>query len=209
MTETVELFSGMKSFSNYAEKCGFKTFTVDIEKKFNPSLCVDLLKPFPKILEEKLKTADIIWMSPPCQTFSMAAGYKHWTSDRRPKTTDAVAGYMCLMICKEMADFCEEHNKIFFIENPVARARWFLPKEWRRTVWYCQYGDERAKPTDIWTNLKGWGGRMCKNNNPECNHIRSPRGTQSGTQGQKNAIVRSIIPEKLFEELFSMVEKNG
>ena len=22
----------------------------------------------------------------------------------------------------------------------------------RHTVWYCKYGDSRAKPTDIWTS---------------------------------------------------------
>ena len=34
----------------------------------------------------------------------------------------------------------------------------------RYTVWYCKYGDDRAKPTDIWTNSKTWKPRpMCKN----------------------------------------------
>ena len=39
----------------------------------------------------------------------------------------------------------------------------------RTTVWYCKYGDTRAKTTDIWTNnlynllnSKGWNPR------PEC-----------------------------------------
>ena len=39
----------------------------------------------------------------------------------------------------------------------------------RRTVWYCQYGETRAKPTDIWTNDWMWIPRNpCHNGNKNC-----------------------------------------
>ena len=44
--------------------------------------------------------------------------------------------------------------RYYFIENPrggMRKMEWMkgLP---RYTVTYCQYGDNRMKPTDIWTN---------------------------------------------------------
>lgn len=200
--KTVELFCGTKSFSKYAQSLGHETFTVDFNSEFKPDLVFDLLKPFPKILIDKLREADMIWMSPPCQTFSMASGNKHWTKDREPKTQAAIKGKQLLDMCSFYAEVINDQDKIYFIENPRARARWFLPVETRKTVWYCQYGDNRAKPTDIWTNLKGWEGKQCKNGNKDCHHEPAPRGSRTGTQGIKGARDRGIIPKQLFEELF-------
>ena len=46
----------------------------------------------------------------------------------------------------------------------------------RYTVTYCQYGDSRMKPTDIWTNHpRPQFKPPCKNGDP-C-HMPSPRGT--------------------------------
>jgi len=92
---------------------------------------------------------------------------------------------------------------IFFIENPRARARWFLPAEYRKTAWYCQYGDKRAKPTDIWTNLN-WTPKTCKNGNKDCHHEPAPRGSKTGTQGLKGNKERSVIPPELFREIFKV-----
>lgn len=205
--QTVELFCGTKSFSNYAEECECEVYTVDVDSSFNPSLVCNLLEPLPDILKRRLEQADIIWMSPPCQTFSMASGNTHWTEDRKPKTPKAIDGYNMLMLCKWVADNCMERDKTFFIENPRSRARWFLPVDWRQTVWYCQYGDLRAKPTDIWTNLKNWTGKQCHNGNRNCHHEPAPRGSKTGTQGLQSRIDRSRIPEELFQELFKIIFK--
>lgn len=203
---TVELFCGTKSFSKYAKSQGHKTYTVDIEEKFEPDIIADLSGEFPAELKERIKSADIIWMSPPCQTLSMASGNTHWTADRQPKTDKAILGKKLLDVCQEIAEMCEREGKIYFIENPRARARWFLPQETRQTVWYCQYGDDRPKPTDIWTNLTGWGGAQCKNGNKDCHHQPAPRGSKTGTQGLKGATARGEIPARLFQELFNHIE---
>ena len=76
----------------------------------------------------------------------------------------------------------------------------FMDKFKRNTVTYCQYGDERMKPTDIWTNSDVWVPRpMCKNGSP-C-HVAAPRGSKTGTQGRSNAYERSKIPEDLCREI--------
>ena len=66
----------------------------------------------------------------------------------------------------------------------------------RFTVTYCQYGDTRMKPTDIWTNHPDPKFKpMCKNGD-SC-HERAPRGAKTGTQGLKGAKDRSVIPHLL------------
>ncbi len=93
---------------------------------------------------------------------------------------------------------------VFFIENPrgMLRKMPFMQEFTRHTVWYCQYGDKRAKPTDIWTNSKTWIPKpVCHNGNLNCHHEPAPRGSKTGTQGLKGAHERSKIPEQLCEEI--------
>jgi len=140
------------------------------------------------------------------KSFSVASGGTHWTIGGDPKTEGAKTGLKLLRICGRIADYCEANNKLYFIENPRARARWFMPSHTRRTAWYCRYGDKRAKPTDIWTNLGEWNPRKCFNGNTECHHERAPRGSKTGTQGLDGARDRGTIPEDLFNELFDIIE---
>jgi len=206
--KTVELFAGTQSFSKIARGLGHETFCVDNNPEFDNDLTCNLIMGMPDF--DKIKEADIIWMSPPCTTFSMASGNTHWTADRSPKTDEAKVGKELLDMCWEIAEFCIKNNKIFFIENPRARARWFLPEEYRKTAWYCQYGDSRAKPTDIWTNLN-WTPKTCHNflkGKPKhCHHESAPRGSKTGTQGLKGNKERSVIPPKLFYEIFEVINK--
>lgn len=203
---TLELFSGTKSFSNFFNSIGYKTFTVDNNPDLKPDLVCDILT----VSEFKLSNSyDIIWASPPCTTFSVASIGTHWTGGKNayiPKTLNAKIGLE--LLDKTISLIFVNNPKYWFIENPRGVMRKVIDdkfkkygiKDYRRvTVWYCQYGDTRAKPTDIWTNLKGWEGRICKNGNKD--HDSAPRGSKTGTQGLKNAKLRGVIPVKLFEEL--------
>ena len=93
-------------------------------------------------------------------------------------------------------------NFIWYIENPrgVLRKMGFMEGLHKKTVTYCQYGDNRMKPTDIWTNNKNWKPRpMCKNG-MSC-HVSAPRGAKTGTQGLKNNYERSKLPKELCIEI--------
>ena len=95
-------------------------------------------------------------------------------------------------------------NMVFFIENPrgMLRKMPWMQEFKRHTAWYCTYGDERAKPTDIWTNSDTWIPRpVCHNGNKECHHTPAPRGSKTGTQGRKGSYERSKIPEELCREV--------
>ena len=75
----------------------------------------------------------------------------------------------------------------------------------------CKYGDDRAKPTDIWTNSKTWTPREeCHNYkydkegnivNRHCHHESARRGAKTGTQGRKDSYNRSKIPYELCMEI--------
>jgi hypothetical protein len=95
----------------------------------------------------------------------------------------------------------------WFMENPRGKLR-KLPvmtgRAIRHTLTYCQYGDTRMKPTDIWTNAWWWTpSLMCKNGD-SC-HQAAPRGAKTGTQGIQGATDRSRIPAALFEEIFAQL----
>ena len=76
----------------------------------------------------------------------------------------------------------------------------------RYTTTYCQWGDTRMKPTDIWTNIPNPNFPCCKNGD-KC-HESAPRGSQTGTQGIKGSKDRSRIPDALCDYIVELCEKN-
>ena len=194
---TLELFCGTKSFSKIAEELGHTTHTVDIEPEFVPDECCDIRK------WEPITNVDVLWASPPCQGFSVAAIGKNWNRDHTPKTDSA---RLAMELVQTTLDLIEEIKpKYWLIENPRGKLRRmpFMEPFRRVTVSYCQYGDTRMKPTDIWTNVPEgiWKPRpMCRNGDP-C-HERALRGAKTGTQGIKGARDRGMIPPELFKEIF-------
>ena len=206
--KVLELFAGSCSFSNVAKKYGFETLTTDIEQFGEIDIVEDILKLDYKNLDFK---PDIIWASPPCTTFSVASCGTHWTAPdvygyREPKTKKAELGLEILVKTIEIIHYF--NPKFYFIENPRGLMRKMLIMQPlpRYTVSYCQYGDTRMKPTDIWTNLK-FTPRMCKNG-ASC-HEAAPRGSRTGTQGLKNNYERSKIPEQLCDTLYSLCFWDG
>lgn len=197
----LDLHAGSQSFSKAAREMGHETFTTDIKQWGGIDYVVDILEfglaklPWPP---------DFIWASPPCTTFSVASIGHHWTGGKKayiPKTDAARVGLQILYKTVEIIQAfsgCE-----YAIENPRGLMRKMPIMEFapiRHTVTYCQYGDTRMKPTDIWTNNKNWTPRpMCKNGDT-C-HERAPRGARTGTQGLKGRYKRSIVPEQLCREI--------
>lgn len=201
--KTVELFCGTKSFSKVAAENGHSTFTVDYDPQFFPDLCKDLLR----VSESELPNdVDILWASPPCQCFSVASIGRHWTGGHRvyePKSADARIAKDLVRHTMELINAIKP--KVFIIENPrgVLRKLGLIPIE-PRTAWYCQYGDTRAKPTDIWTNLPNWTPKTCRNGSKD--HQEARRGAKTGTQGLRGATDRSVVPAKLCQELLNAAE---
>lgn len=198
----LELFAGSKSIGNAAKLLNMNTFSIDWEKYDGIDLSIDIqeLK-----LEDVPFIPDIIWASPDCTTYTIAAISKH-RNGIEPKTEyakkcDNVNIHFISLIKKWLA---LNPEMVFFIENPrgMMRKMPFVKEFNRHTIWYCQYGDDRAKPTDIWTNSKTWIPRqICHNGNKNCHHQPAPRGSKTGTQGRKGSFDRSKIPNELCIEI--------
>ena len=204
--ESLELFAGTGSFSKVMAQHGYKTFTIDIEPSMHPDSVSDIL-----YMDDLTKQYDFIWASPPCQAFSVASIGKSWTGGHRayiPKSDSAKLGLR--LLDKTIYLIAKSKPKYWCIENPRGVMRkviepifdkYGITDYHRLSVSYCQYGDKRMKPTDIWTNIKGWEGKMCKNNSTD--HEAAPRGAKTGTQGLKGAKDRSVIPPAVFEEMLT------
>ena len=95
---------------------------------------------------------------------------------------------------------------VYYIENPrgMLRKMPFMRRHMvRHTVTYCQYGDTRMKPTDIWTNTLHWV--------PNCRARMAHHAThqllevQRLAQGLKGNYERSKIPHQLCLEVLNIL----
>jgi len=214
----IELFAGDRSIGKAAEKKGFNVFSVDWEayEKIDLQIDIELLAP-----SQLPKNPLALWASFDCKTYTIAACSTHRNMDKTPKTPyavkcDNVNQNVLSLINRYMS---QDPDFVYFIENPRGNLRHmpFMALLKRHTVWYCQYNDERAKPTDIWTNSKTWTPRpMCRNYkydkegniiDKHCHHESARRGAKTGTQGRKNSYERSKIPQELCDEIIDSLIK--
>lgn len=203
--KVIDLFSGLEGWAAPFRQREHEVTTVDFDARFNPTIVADILKLNPSDLPQ----ADIILASPPCETFSVASISTHWGGGVRayqPKTPAAERG---IKLINKTLEIIEVINpKIAIIENPrgVLRNLGIIPVS-PQTIWYCHYGERRAKPTDLWglPFPASWQPRPpCHNRTkrhatPCCcfDHDAAPRGAKTGTQGLPSYATRSEIPYQL------------
>jgi hypothetical protein len=204
-----DFFSGTGSSTQAFKDAGHTVITFEIDEFFEATEHVDVFNLNAIDLITKYGQPDFIWASPPCTAFSVASMGHHWGGGARayePKTEAAkVSQDLVAHTVKLIKDL--NPTKGWLMENPRGMLRKLpvvagLP---RTTVTYCQYGDGRMKPTDLWGVVPNWIPRdMCKNGMP-C-HEAAPRGARTGTQGLKGARERSRVPYSLGEELLKVLE---
>lgn len=212
----LELFSGTRSIGKAFERKGHEVFSVDWDKSFKADWYVDVETIRASQVLERFGRPDVLWASPDCTSYSVAAISKH----RRVDDT----GGGSLKAVSDYAKKCDRVNvnlmrlirdlqpPVVFIENPRAGMRKMDWIQWmpRNTVTYCAYTQDlplelrRMKPTDIWCNIDGMPFKPpCKNGDP-C-HVRAPRGARTGTQGLAK-VDRSRIPDALCDHIVEMSE---
>ncbi len=217
--KTVELFSGSGSFSRYAKKIGWETYQIDNQEFETTDWVTDLLTTTPEEIIDRIGgKPDIIWASPPCKWFSLNTAHMYWDMNLQPKVNDlqnwfipnskppAVQGIQLVKRTERLIRGLDA--KYWFVENPVGMLRKLPYMKWapvHQTIDYCQYGDTRKKPTDIWSNVKWPARRRCRPN--ICNHERT-NGNLGGTRGLANSYERAKIPEGLFWELCNWILDN-
>ena len=203
----LDLFAGLRGWSDPFRERGHEVFTVDFDPKFDVDLVEDILFLTRDMLPWK---PDIILASPPCTAFTTMTMGRNWTHDGMPKTDTAYIGRELVRKTKRL--IAELEPRFAIVENPRARLRTLglLDDYERRTVWYCRYGEDRAKPTDLWgapfpASLVLNPG--CHNGNPD--HIAAPRGSRTGTQGNLGSSVIAKIPEQLALQVCVAAERSA
>lgn len=218
MMKVLELFAGTRSIGKAFEAAGHEVFSVDWSREFeNIDLYTDIGSLDAKTILSTFGQPDVIWASPDCTTFSIAAISHHRKKNPETGNLDPVSDYakFCDKVDQHVLSLIRELNpKFYFVENPrggMRKMTWIqgLP---RYTVTYCQYEldkpveERRMKPTDIWTNHPNPDfNPMCKNGDP-C-HASAPRGSKTGTQGLKGSKERSVIPAALCQHIVDICEK--
>ena len=209
--KVLELFAGQRCIGKAFERQEHHVFSIDYDKTHNDiDWYADIGTITAKDIIDRFGKPDVIWASPDCSTYSIAAISHHRTRD----------GTGNLLPKSQYAKFCDEVNQnmlrliselspaFWFVENPRGGMRKmdFMQGLPQYTVTYCQYGDERMKPTDIWTNHPETNFKpVCKNGMP-C-HVPAPRGSKTGTQGRKGKVQRSLIPDELCNHIVNICSK--
>lgn len=217
----VDLFCGLRGWSRPFQERGHRVVGLDHDPSFGAEMTVDVLTTTAADIEEALGgRADVVLASPPCETFSVASLGYHWTGGRRayvPKTPAAERGQAIARKAVELIHALEPRFAV--IENPrgVLRRLDIVPGE-PTTVWYCHYGESRAKPTDLWglpfpQSLKLEPAcHANRGTHPEAccckDHEPAPRGAKTGTQGLTTAADRGVIPYMLASAVADAVERD-
>lgn len=209
--KVLELFCGTKSISRAFAERGHEVYTVDWERSFAPTLCADIgTLDTEQIIKLCGGVPDVIWASPDCTTYSVAAISYH--RKRQPDgNLLAITDYarQCDAINTHVVRLIQALSpRFWFIENPrgAMRKMAFMRDLPRYTVTYCKYGETRMKPTDIWTNHPNPKFIPPCKNGDKC-HEAAPRGAKTGTQKLQTAKERSRIPTALCHHIVDICEE--
>ena len=203
--KVLELFSGTGSVKKVCDKLGWECISVDITDELHPvDYKVDILEWDYKVLP---KDFDIIWASPPCNSFSsMLFIHKHIDQAKRIEEEGLPLLYKTL----EIIDYFNPNY--FCIENPqMGKMKHFMSDLIPYIdVAYCRYGYDYKKPTRIWTNID-YEGKWCNCKTRHKNRIGTTRKNGNNRFKSEDTIAKTKIEEKysipslLIEELFSAI----
>jgi len=159
--QCLELFSGQGIVSQEFGNRNWKTCSIDILPTSNADIKMDILH----VENEKLPLVpDFMWASPPCHTYSKAAGGLHRCASKGEleKTQEALDhNYIFMKMVDIMTWAKRKHpHLIVVIENPVGGMKHMpLMHMFKKqmglkevTVDYCAFGRNEKKPTMLWTN---------------------------------------------------------
>ena len=197
----LEVEKGTGSFSKIAEERGHKTFTIDWLKKFNPDLCIDVLK----LRKEDIPfIPDVIWLSPPCTEYSHA---------KRRGIRDLE--YADKVVKKNLEIISWFPKAIFILENPqtgLLKNREFMKNIPFTDASYCKYGLPYRKQTRFWNNVN-LKLKVCKK---DCNFMDGKKHIMSVGNGRKKYTkdikfssdkeLKYIVPRELCLDILKQCE---
>ena len=121
----MELFAGTRSIGKAFEAHGHEVFSVEWDKRFeNIDLYEDIAKLTAEDIVRLFGKPDVIWASPDCATYSVAAISKHRRKDQSGNL-NPISDYakFCDSVNAHVIDLIRELSpKLWFIENPRGGA---------------------------------------------------------------------------------------
>lgn len=214
----LELFSGTGSVGKVLAERGYTVISVDLcEKYHTPTHLANILewdyKQYP------VGHFDMIWASPPCETFSVMRC--SWIGRKNRHFGDNV-------ITKEMIHEQERTVGLPLLRKAQEIIEYFAPRRWvienphtgrmknyitqpPKTVDYCKYSDwGYKKPTDIWTNNEEFIPKRCKNDCENMSENGNKKSHKSVLNGHCHVIVDNkaiIINTKAMREKYKGVKR--
>lgn len=209
----IDLFSGLNGWGDPWRERGHTVISADNVAKFGADYQESLADPGAFIDWFNglgLGRPDVILASPPCGGFSVMNIGKNWTHDGQPKSDTARMSLVLVASTLEIIERLEP--KFWVIENPMAKLRKLdiMAGIDRRLVTYCQYGEKRMKPTDLWGGFPPVEFRQPCGKGDKC-HVSAPRGSRTGTQGM-SAELSAKVPYELSLDICMAAEsyiRNG
>lgn len=206
----LDLFTGTGSIAKVARELGFEVTTLDIDPRCNPDICADVIT-FDYQCHFEPGSFDVIWSSPPCQTFSCArkcnigrkVNGELLTAERLNQDMENV-GVPTLRKTQEIIEFLQP--KVWFIENPYTGKMKEYISEKAYIYDYCMFGFDYRKRTAVWSNAT-LQSKMCdKSHLVNGRHKMTAIGTsqsQIGQGGGSSKAGRYSVPDSLIRCLLS------
>lgn len=120
--KVLELFAGTRSIGKAFEAHGHEVFSVEWDDSFDN---IDLYKDISTLTAQEVLDSfgrpDVIWASPDCTTFSIAAISHHRRRNPITGNLDPISEYarFCDKVDQHVLELiCELNPKYWFIENP-------------------------------------------------------------------------------------------
>jgi hypothetical protein len=200
----LDLFTGTGSVARVARDLGYEVTTLDIDKRCSPDICADILT-FDYTTLDKY---DVVWASPPCNTFSHARksniGRNGYTAESLARDIEEI-GLPILRRTQELIDYLKP--TYFFIENPYTGEMKKYIEEKPYVFDYCMFGFDYRKRTALWSN-KPLKSCMCDRSHLiDGKHKTTSIGsskTQKGQGGGDSKIGRYAIPQLLLVYLLNL-----
>ena len=200
----LDMFSGTHSVGHVAREMGFEVISLDLS---DADICVDIMDWDYTTYEPGY--FDVIWCSPPCDTFSKARFKNIGRYGITRESIEHDIHTQGLPLLHKSLEIIKHFDPTFyFIENPqTGSMKRFLDLPYY-IVDYCMYGFSYRKRTCIWTNLKDFEPKTCSKNCGsfvDGKHIMSAVGgnlTQKGQGSGMNKKGRYKIPTPLLRDLF-------
>ena len=195
---SIEFFSGRATVSKFLKSKGYETFTLDIDKQFDPDLLLDILNITQKRLPDK---ADFLWFSPVCKLLSRAADSSHWIKEtigyrKYAYTPNSPDARLTVRMVEKVTEIIKWYPGVkFVIENPIGRIHHLETIKslghYRYAVNYGNYGFSYSKETYLFTNfLLPFSSKKVSSNLPGLRTINSK-------------IQRSAVPIDLISTIYN------